>query len=46
MYNENKVIITMEVKLDSWIKSNQKAQLLELLKEFDIIKLTWEENNE
>lgn len=43
MYDENKVIITMEVKLDSWIKSNQKAQLLELLKEFDVIKLTWEE---
>ena len=43
MYNENKVIITMEVKLDSWIESKQKEQLLELLKEFDIIKLTWEE---
>ena len=43
MYNENKVIITMEVKLDSWIESKQKEQLLELLKDFDIIKLTWEE---
>ena len=43
MYDENKVIITMEVKLDSWIESKQKEQLLELLKDFDIIKLTWEE---
>jgi len=43
MYNENKVIITMELKLDAWKESKQKEQLLELLKDFDIIKLTWEE---
>lgn len=43
MVIENKIIITMEVKLNGWKESNQKEQLLELLKEFDIIKLTWEE---
>lgn len=33
MYNENKVIITMEVRLDAWKESKQKEQLLELLKD-------------
>ena len=35
--------ITFEVKMDAWKESRQKEQLLDLLKDFDIIKLTWEE---
>ena len=40
---ENRVLITMELKLDAWIESKQKEKLLDLLKEFDVIKLEWEE---
>lgn len=44
IYNDKNIVtITIEVKLDAWKESKQKEQLLELLKEFDVIKLTWEE---
>lgn len=43
MYTNKIVQITIEVKIDSWKESKQKDNLLELLKDFDIIKLTWEE---
>lgn len=35
--------INIEVRIDTWKELQQKEKLLEILKEFDIKKLTWEE---
>ena len=40
---EKEIVITMTIKLDSWKKSEIKAEILEFLKQLDLINLEMRE---